>query len=387
MATLGLLAGTSVLLALIAWRARAFFAVLEAVDPRGEAPSPAGLVSIVIPARNEAGNIERCLRSVFSQDYPALEVIVVDDGSTDDTPRILAELRAIEPRLTVLRGAPLPHGWTGKNFAIAQGVSVARGDWLLFLDADTWLQPAAVRATVAHAAERGIGLLSLVLHEQLVGFWERVLEPIVILVVALMLPMRAMADPERPGVAYAYGPFMLVRRDAYEKAGGHEAQREQVLEDSALARAVKAAGFPVQLCDARALASVRMYEDLAEIWRGWTKNSFLSAGRRVRNVVLLVAGVSVIAFVPPVLLAAAVVQLLTTGYLEAGVLLTTGIAALQAVFLLYLGWRCHRELDVPGRYVLFLPLGAAMFDALLCYSTYRIVRGAGVDWKGRTYCP
>jgi chlorobactene glucosyltransferase len=388
MAPLGLLAAVSILLAMIAWRARAFFAALERLaDDSTSIPEAESLVSVVVPVRNEAPNIERCLRSVFAQRHRALEIIVVDDNSTDDTPNILARLAAEDPRLAVLRGKPLPTGWTGKNFALAQAAAHLRGEWVLFLDADTWLEPGAVEVAVAHAEDRGLGLLSLVPRQRLTSFWERVIQPVVLLVIALALPLEAMADPRRPQVAYANGQFLLVRRAAYEKAGGHAAQRGAIVEDSALARAVKIAGYAVQLADGRALLHIRMYRDLAQLWEGWAKNSFESMGRRVDKVLALVTAVSIVTLVPPIITFVALGRAMAPGGLDAAAALVSGVAGLQTACILFLAWRCNREADVPGRYTLAVPLGAAMFNALICYSAYRFVSGRGVSWKGRVYSP
>jgi chlorobactene glucosyltransferase len=388
MAPLGMLAGVSILLAMIAWRTRAFFAALERVSPSA-APmaQPEPLVSVVIPMRNEAANAERCLRSVFAQRHQALEIIVVDDNSTDATPAILARLAAEEPRVTVLQGKPLPSGWTGKNFALAQAASQLQGEWVLFLDADTWLEPDAISGAVAHAEDRDLGLISLVPRQRLSSFWERVIQPVVLLVIALALPLEAMADPRRPQVAYANGQFLLVRRAAYEKAGGHAAQRDAIVEDSAVARAVKMAGYAVQLADGRALVHIRMYRDLGQLWEGWAKNSFESMGRRIHNVLLLVSAVSIVTVVPPVVALVAFGRAVAPGSLDAAAALVSGVAALQTAFILFLAWRCNREADVPGHYTLAIPLGAAMFNALICYSAYRVVSGRGVSWKGRIYSP
>jgi chlorobactene glucosyltransferase len=385
MATLGLLAGVTVLLGVIAWRAHEFFAALEPVVAGGTGGERGPLVSVIVPARNEAQNIARCLQSVCEQDYSDLEILVIDDNSTDDTPRILARVAENEPRLSVLAGAPLAPGWTGKNFALAQAASHAQGEWLLFLDADTWLEPGTIGAAMAHASERKLGLLSLVTHQELAGFWERVIQPVVLLVIALALPLRAVNDSRRPGVAYANGQFLLVRGAAYEKAGGHAAEPASVVEDSALARAVKAAGFDVQLADGRELVHVRMYRGLEQTWEGWSKNSFLSAGRRLRNVALLVLSISALILVPPILLLVGLRELMSPNHADSGAVLTSAVAALQWALAFYLTWRCEREVGVPGRYAFTAPLGAAMFNALLCYSAYRILSGHGVSWKGRRY--
>lgn len=388
MAPLGLLAAVSVLLAMIAWRARAFFAALERLpDEIDTPPAPESVVSVVVPVRNEAANIERCLRSVFAQRHRALQIIVIDDNSTDATPNILARLQGEDARLVVLDGKPLPAGWTGKNFALAQTAAHIQGEWVLFLDADTWLEPGAVSVAVAHSEERGLGLLSLVPRQRLSSFWERVIQPIVLLVIALALPLEAMADPRRPQVAYANGQFLLVRRAAYEKAGGHAEQRGAIVEDSALARAVKTAGYAVELADGRELLHIRMYRDLAQLWEGWAKNSFESMGRRVDKVFALVTAVSIVTLLPPIIMLVALGRAVAPGGLDAAAALVSGVAALQTAFILFLAWRCNREADVPGRYTLAIPLGAAMFNALICYSAYRFVSGRGVSWKGRMYSP
>src|SRR5581483_8250879 len=368
MANLGLLAGVSMLLAFLAWRARQLLSALEAVTPAADRSGPCPLVSIVVPARNEAANVGRCLRSAFEQDYPALEIVAIDDNSTDETPAILAACAATDPRLAVLQGAPLLPGWTGKNFALAQAAAHASGEWLLFLDADTWLHPAAVRSAIAHALERRLGLLSLVTQQELGGFWERVLQPVVLLVIGLALPLRAISDPRRPSVAYANGQFLLVRRAAYEKVGGHAALRSAVVEDSELARTVKRAGYAVQLADGRSLVHIRMYRSLGDMWQGWSKNSFLSLGRRLRNVALLVLGISIAVLAPPVILVIALSNLAVHGPADAAAVVTSLVAALQLAVVFYLAWRNEQEVGVPGRYAFTMPLGAMLFNALVCYS-------------------
>jgi chlorobactene glucosyltransferase len=388
MAPLSLLAGVSILLAVIAWRARAFFAAFDRLEP-GEpsADSDQPLVTVVIPMRNEAGNVERCLQSVFEQDYSALQVVVIDDNSTDATPAILARLAAAEPRLSVVQGAPLESGWTGKNFALAQAAPYLEGEWLLFLDADTWLEPAAIGVAVAHAEERRLGLLSLVPRQHLLGFWERVIQPMVLLVIALALPMSAIEDPRRRQVAYANGQFLLARRSAYEKAGGHAAQRTAVVEDTAIARAIKQAGCSVQLADGRDLLHIRMYRNLREVWEGWSKNSFLSLERRLRNVVLLMLAIGVVTLLPPAIAFVAASRVVTPSGLDAAAALTGAVASLQILLVFMLGWRCNRETGVPARYTLIFPLGALTFNVLVCYSAYRVLSGRGVAWKGRVYAP
>jgi hypothetical protein len=210
---------------------------------------------------------------------------------------------------------------------------------------------------------------------------------VVLLVIALALPLRSIGDPRHARVAYANGQFLLVRRAAYEKVGGHAALRTAVIEDSELARAVKQAGYAVQLADGRSLVRIRMYRGLGDMWQGWSKNSFLSLGRRLRNAALLVVGVSVAVLAPPLILVVALVNVALHGTTDSAAMVTSLVAALQFAVVFYLAWRNEQEVGVPGRYAFTMPLGAMLFNALVCYSAYRVLSGRGVNWKGRVYSP
>jgi chlorobactene glucosyltransferase len=239
-------------------------------------PSPAAfpLVSILVPARNEAAHIEACVRSLLAQDYPHCEVLVLDDQSEDATSAILARLAAEDQRLRVLRGgAPLP-GWLGKANACRQLAAAAGGAWLLFTDADTRHQPPALRRALALAQARRVGLLSM-FPRQITGTWaERLVVPLMHLAVYGLLPLPLMRRLRSPAFAAANGQFMLFTREAYGAAGGHAAVCATILEDVGLARAIKAAGYRVELADGGDLVQTRMYDGLSAVWAGFSKNYF-----------------------------------------------------------------------------------------------------------------
>src|SRR5262245_20833840 len=148
--------------------------------PTGEIPEAAPLISAIVPTRDEATNIERCIRSLLAQTYPNLEIIVVDDGSTDATPAILARLAAENNRLHVVAGSPLPHGWLGKPHALVQGVQQAHGAWLLFVDADVELHPSALSGAYMAAEKDSAAMVSLWARQELGTFWERIVQPVII---------------------------------------------------------------------------------------------------------------------------------------------------------------------------------------------------------------
>jgi len=339
-------------------------------------------IAVIVPARNEARNIRRCVEGLLAQRYPNLSVTVVDDGSTDDTPRLLAELAAREPRLQVVAGAPLPPGWAGKPHALAQGVLAAPPEaaWYCFVDADTFAAPDLIAAAYAAALTHAADMLSLFTYQELTSFWERVIMPLVFSALAVGFPPARVNDPARPE-AVANGQFILIRRETYEAVGGHAALRGSIVEDKALAEKVKRGGHRLVLADGRTLARTRMYTGLAEIWAGWTKNMYLGLDGRLG--LLLVGILTALAgalFLPGWLIAGAA-WLASGGGASAAVVVAEALLAWLAVALVRS--RVSRELGVSRWYALTLPLGALIFAAMMTVSA---VRGRnGVRWKGRTY--
>jgi len=332
-------------------------------------------VTVLVPARNEERGVAACLASLSAQTYPALEIVVIDDGSTDGTPAILAEAARRDPRVERLRLEGPPAGWTGKNFALASGVARARGRWLCFTDADTIHQPESIARAMGFAALRGLGLLSLTSRQLVVSFWERVVQPVVFGLLDQWYPLDRVNDPASP-LAAANGIFILVSREAYEAVGGHRAVAGEVLEDVALARRVKAAGHRVAFVDGADLVAARMYTDLPSIRRGWTKGLYRLLGRRPVAVLFAVGELAVTLVWPAV--AALVLPLVGppgTGWLAA-LGLVLGLAAEG-------GLRAHRGDD--WRFALTAPLGAALVAGFLLESAVRDWLGVGVRWKDRRY--
>ncbi len=232
-------------------------------------PDDPPLVSVVIPARDEEKTIETCVAGVLAQDWPNLEVIVVDDRSSDRTPEILARLAAQDSRLTVIRGAECPKTWMGKNYALHQGFERTRGEWILFLDADTQVAPQVVTQTVIEARANDTGLLTLIPGNVFRCFWDRVVNTLIFQLAAFQ-QFDKIHDPKSPR-ANANGPYMLFRRDCYDAIGGHAAIPYEVVEDLVLARNVKAKGFAIRWALAPELMKLELYESLRDLKRGWGK--------------------------------------------------------------------------------------------------------------------
>lgn len=242
--------------------------------PVGEGPVDES-VSVLVPARNEAHRIAPCLNSLLAQrGLPRLEVIVLDDESTDDTAGRVRAVCGQDPRVRLLSGRPLPAGWLGKPHACRQLADAATpaSRILIFMDADVRLTPHALVSLVIEARRRRAGLLACHLSLKAVTPTERLFQPMTAWFWLGFLPLRAMQRLPAPHLASAEGQLMVFDREAYERAGGHSTVRQEVLEDNAIARAVKAAGGRLALADASALASCRMYGSWRELADGYAKS-------------------------------------------------------------------------------------------------------------------
>jgi len=350
--------------------------------PQADPPDHPPLVSVIVPARNEAANIRRCVDALRAQTYPRLELLVVDDRSTDDTPRILAELAASEPRLRVIQGKPLPAGWVGKPHALHQGAQAARGSLLCFMDADTFAEPALIASTVRAMQAHQADLFTIMTRQEMGSFWEKVLLPVVFTGLALGFDVERVHDPDDP-LAIANGQFILIRRAVYQAVGGHAAIRASIVEDKDLAERVKHAGYRLVLGDGRALATTRMYTSLGEMWEGWTKNVYL--GTRGRPGLLLFGAFASLlgAFVLPGTLIASLLWAWHGGGGAAWGVFAE--ASLLTTVLLYQRGRFARLFDISAAWGLTFPLGAALTAAIILTSAFLVLSGRGVTWKGRRY--
>jgi glycosyltransferase involved in cell wall biosynthesis len=362
------------------WRLGRVAAVLRgrARLPRASLAPPASgppLVSVLVPARDEERGVGACLASLTAQSYAHLEIVAIDDGSTDRTPAILAAAARRDPRVRVLRVEGPPPGWTGKSFALDAGVGAAHGAWLCFTDADTVHAPDSIARAVGFAEAHGVALLSLTSRQLTGSLWERVVQPVVFGLLDQWFPLTRVNDPASP-LAAANGIFILATRDAYEAAGGHRAVCREVLEDVALARNVKAAGARIAFVDGADLVAARMYTGLAEIRRGWTKNLYRLRGRRPLPALAALLEIGATQVWP----AAGGMAAAVAGPPGWGWLAALGLALVLGAEVPFRAWRG----DDP-RWSPTAPLGAALVAAFLLESAVRDWVGIGVRWKDRRY--
>jgi chlorobactene glucosyltransferase len=370
-------------IAIISWlhTQHAMDVVVRPVPPPVGAPR----ISVIVPARNEARNIRRCVEALLAQTYPDFELLVLDDRSTDATPAILAKLAQRDTRLRLLHGAELPPGWAGKPHALAQAAAEAHGDWLCFVDADTFVTPDALASVFAAARARKADLFTILTEQELGTFWEKVILPLVFTGLSVGFSPRKVNRPETPD-AIANGQFILIRRGVYDAVGGHTALHDSIVEDKDMAVLVKRSGYRLIVADGMQVARTRMYTSLPEMWEGWTKNIFL--GLKGSAGLLLLGGFGAFlslfaALALPLWLAAGLAWARAGG--GWGALLVAGEAALLWGYLVF--WRALacRGMRIPMAYALTVPLGAAVFAGMMLASTWKVLSGRGVTWKGRRY--
>lgn len=346
---------------------------LEACEPHPELP----FLSIIVPARNEERQIETCVRSLLAQHYPHFEVIVVDDRSTDATAQILNRLSAVDARLRVVRGDPLPEGWIGKPWALTQGVRCARGEWLLFTDADTEHTLLACASAMRYALARGASFLSLLTTQRFETPAERAILPTILWMIAFGIgSLDAINDPKRLDAAIFNGQYILCERGALQSIGGHERVRASIAEDYDLARIIKQDGrFRSMLVDANDLVYTRMYRSFREIWNGFSKNLYLGVQGdplRAGGVALALAALSPL---PEFALVRALLKRRYKPALAIAACIAGSCAAAE------LGMR--RSRFPRGSGALF-PVGATAMLGIFIHSAVLHKTGR-VRWRGRRY--
>jgi len=324
-------------------------------------------VSIIVPARNEEASLGDCLRSLVAQTNVPVEIIVVDDGSTDRTREIAESFAGVR----VISPCPLPAGWTGKNNAVVAGAEASRGEWLLFTDADTAHLPGSLERALAEAKENGVDMLSYSPEQIAVTFWEMAVLPVVFAELAHAYPPKQVSDPASP-IAAANGQYILIRRDAYEAVGGHRAIAGELLEDVALARVVKNSGRKLRFRYAADAVRTRMYRNFHQLREGWTKNLallFPQPGWLAAKLLFLWSVAWIMFFWAPVGFAGHRRPWWTSALILAP---------------MYLGQRLRRANFDWAMEVLGALFGYPMFAYLLLRSKWAHTRGI-VLWKDRAY--
>jgi chlorobactene glucosyltransferase len=355
---------------------------LQQLLPGAVARAPAPSVSVIVPARNEAHNIEACTHALLAQDYPPcrFRLWVIDDCSTDGTAVIVRKLARADPRVTFLVGCMLPDGWIGKSHACWLATREIPEDvrWFCFIDADMRAEPALLTSAVAAAQNEDLALLSLAPRHELKTFAERLMISCGLCVLGFRQNLRG-ARPEHTDTV-ATGQFFLVRRDAYEAAGGHRAVASEICEDLAFARLLKKRGERVAMMDASTLLSTRMYTGWRTLWPGFAKNLTEMLGGPTLALASAFACVALAA--AALALPALDAALCREGDHGGCVALAPAVLAGAIMTGLHVAVALH--LGIPFWYGLVWPLGYVI-GAAMVFDSLRWRWLGRVNWKGRTY--
>lgn len=328
-------------------------------------------LSVIVPARDEAKSVGRSIRSMLNQDYPNLEIVAVDDRSTDGTGEALADLAACHANLEALTVEELPPGWLGKTHALHTGAARSSGEWLLFTDADVRFDPACFRYALGYARAKGLDHMTLVPELVADGVPLKSFVASFELTFSLSQSPWEAINPDHEAHV-GVGAFNLVRREAYTAAGGHEAIALRPDDDMKLAKLLKNSGFRQEAVFGKGLENVEWHESVGEAIRGLEKSAFPGLDYRLDKVIL---GSSLL--------------VMTNVLPFAGLLLARGparhlfAAATLAIGAAYAGH--SRFVDTPLRYAPLHPLGASLLVYATAHSARKALATGGIEWRGTTY--
>ena len=355
------------------------FPSLSHQDSFAGAKERAPLVSICIPARNEEKVIDRCVTHALKQDYPNFEVLVLDDNSTDRTSEILEELSGIINNLHHLKGKPKPEDWLGKPWACHQLSQHAKGDYLVFIDADVWLEEKAVSKTIHELHQTDT--LTVWPKQQVVTFWEKLVIPMIYYGLYSLLPAKYVEQNPKwlpknlrkrlgPQFAAACGQFIAFNRNVYDAIGGHTPVKQEIVEDVELSKVIKRAGFNIRMYDGVGTVNCRMYHSHHELFEGLRKNFFVGFGRNV-PLFLFMALMQVIAYVMPFIF-----------LFSEDPFIRTGSAMLIFVILLQ-RWLLDYRFGWNPIISLFQPFTIIWYEILGIRCLWDHFTGKKASWKGR----
>ena len=362
-----------ILLALAAFCALVLRNLGDYRKPTTFLPRSQPFVSICLPARNEAHNIEACLQGLLEQEVRHFEILVLDDCSEDGTAEIVERMARADSRIRLVPGKPIASGWAGKCYACAQAAQEAKGEYLLFLDADTRAEPGLLGAALAMAEETGADLVSAFPRQVVGSFWERAVLPMLQFLIVTLLPIHQVWESKSPALVAACGQFLLFRREGYDRVGGHAAIPGSFHDGLQLARRVKTFGGTVRLFDASDLLRCRMYAGGRAVWNGFTRNAYEGLGS-FGALVGMTAALGLLFLAP-------------FGFLGLGLALhaawTPLCAAQVGVILLIRALQARRFGHWES--VPLFPLSVVCVIAIQWGSLYHSLRRRSITWKGRAY--
>lgn len=336
------------------------------------------LVSILIPARNEEKNIGRCLRSLTRQDYDNIEILVMDDNSDDATGSIVDGWSKKDSRIKSLKGRLLLKGWKGKSYACHQLAQHAKGDYLIFTDADTLHFPDSISSSIAALLSNDLDALSIFPKQIMVTIHERMVVIFINLAVMALMPLFLIKKIKNPILSIANGQFILFKRKTYDSIGGHENVKKDIVEDVAISRRVKEYGFRFMIFDGRSNIYCRMYEGFREVVRGFSKFIFASMNYSIIKMIAVISLVMILFLVPLILLLIGLYSSRWLFIINVNLLIQISIIFIIRIVMTF-RFR-SRIMDI-----VLHPLSMFYIMALSINSVYQVKYGEGIYWKDRVY--
>lgn len=335
------------------------------------------LISILIPARNEQDNIKRCINSLLKQDYSNLEILVLDDNSTDMTAVIVEKISKKDNRVKLYHGKPLARGWLGKSYACQQLSEYANGDYLAFIDADTLHFPTSISSSVACLLKYRVDALSVFAKQIMVTIHERMMIPFGNFMIMGFMPLALIKKTKSVLFCTAIGQFILFKKDVYEAIGGHESVKGEILEDIHISKQVKKCGFKFMIFDGRSNLYCRMYHNFKEVVHGYSKVIFSSFDYNLTMISIALIIITAIYLMPFVMLPLAI--------LFDWPLVIINIIILQIIFVMVTKIILAIRFKMKATDVLLHPLSVIYLLSMALNSVYQFRFNIGVYWKGRTY--
>lgn len=350
------------------------------------------LITVIIPTRNEENRVKRCIETLKLQTYPNLEFLIVD-ASTDKTIDVIKSIIKDDNRFKIIKQKELPPGWIGKPHALQQGSEYANGQWLLFIDADTYYDPNIISKTVEYVLKNDLDMLSLAANNICESFWEKVIQPIPLAGLSI-LSMSSKINNPKSKMAIAYGPFILIKHSVFKKIDGYNKIKSHIGDDVELAKLVKSSGYKIGLANGYSLMKIRMYQGFKDIWEGWSKNIFLgiTQKREIKRKPVLILfliigllGIFVLMVFPTILLITSIIfSILTKSTYWADIFVISFLTWLVSILGLAYAQYCYKI--GKKRYApLSLFLGGLIIMGIFFNSAYNVILKKGIKWRGRTY--
>jgi chlorobactene glucosyltransferase len=341
-------------------------------------PSPAPLVSVLVPARDEEDNIRACLESLQQQDYPNFEVLVLDDNSVDSTALIVQEMANQDRRIRLVTGEPLPDDWAGKPFACYQLARHARGDWLLFVDADTHHAPDMLSGVISIALEQKISLLSGFPRQVTNSLPQKIAVPLIYFIIMGWAPLWWIHRSRATRPSVAIGQFLLFSRDEYWRIGGHKVVQSRILEDIWMGIEVSRHGGRHIAIDLSSVVSCNMYPTAGAMWTGLVRCVY-SVTAISPLVLLMLIPIACLFYLGPY-------YWLWNGFFMSHAPLDwRSVVVFQVILVIFMRWLVDNRFKESAISAWLHPLGIGYLVVLVAYSVLRWLVGAGVTWKERIY--